>query len=71
MFIQGLKPLSPKDVAEAVLFCATRPTEVNINQIILTPCASFINAGLQERKIVKQKYLYRLHPLLQLQVLHH
>ena len=36
---KGLKPLSPKDVAEAVLFCATRPTDVNINQIILTPLA--------------------------------
>ena len=36
---KGLKPLSPKDVAEVVLFCATRPPEVNINQIILTPLA--------------------------------
>jgi 3-hydroxy acid dehydrogenase/malonic semialdehyde reductase len=36
---KGLKPLSPKDVAEAVLFCATRSPEVNINQIILTPLA--------------------------------
>ena len=36
---KGLKPLSPKDVAEAVLFCATRPADVNINQIILTPLA--------------------------------
>lgn len=36
---KGLKPLSPKDVAEAVLFSATRPTDVNINQIILTPLA--------------------------------
>jgi serine 3-dehydrogenase len=36
---KGLKPLSPKDVAEAVLFCATRPKEVNINEIILTPLA--------------------------------
>jgi len=36
---KGLKPLSPKDVAEAVLFCATRPKDVNINQIILTPLA--------------------------------
>ena len=33
----GIKPLSPKDVAETVLFCATRPQNVNINQIILTP----------------------------------
>ena len=36
---KGLKPLSAKDVAEAVLFAATRPKEVNINQIILTPLA--------------------------------
>ncbi|MCU0331855.1 MAG: SDR family NAD(P)-dependent oxidoreductase [Ignavibacteriaceae bacterium] len=35
----GIKPLSPKDVAEAVLFCATRPQNVNINQVILTPLA--------------------------------
>ena len=33
----GITPLSPKDVAEAVLFCATRPPNVNINEIILTP----------------------------------
>jgi 3-hydroxy acid dehydrogenase / malonic semialdehyde reductase len=36
---KGLIPLKPKDVAEAVLFCATRPDAVNINQIILTPLA--------------------------------
>jgi len=36
---KGLKPLSAKDVAEAVLFAATRPKDVNINQIILTPLA--------------------------------
>jgi 3-hydroxy acid dehydrogenase/malonic semialdehyde reductase len=36
---KGLKPLTPEDVAEAVLFCATRPNNVNINQIILTPLA--------------------------------
>ena len=36
---RGLKPLSPADVAEAVLFCATRPENVNINEVILTPLA--------------------------------
>ncbi len=36
---RGLKPLSPEDVAETVLFCATRPKHVNINQVILTPLA--------------------------------
>jgi 3-hydroxy acid dehydrogenase / malonic semialdehyde reductase len=33
----GIKPLSPIDVAETVLFCATRSQNVNINQVILTP----------------------------------
>ena len=36
---KGLKPLSPKDVAEAALFCSTRPNHVNINEVILTPLA--------------------------------
>jgi len=35
----GIEPLSPKDVAETVLFCATRSQNVNINQVILTPLA--------------------------------
>jgi serine 3-dehydrogenase len=35
----GIKPLSANDVAETVLFCATRPANVNINQVILTPLA--------------------------------
>ena len=34
---KGIQPLSPFDVAEAVVFCATRPTNVNINEVILTP----------------------------------
>jgi serine 3-dehydrogenase len=35
----GIKPLTANDVAEAVLFCATRPNNVNINQVIITPLA--------------------------------
>lgn len=34
---KGIIPLSPSDVAEAVIFCATRPANVNINEVILTP----------------------------------
>lgn len=34
---QGLQPLTGKDVAEVVLFCATRPPHVNLNEIILMP----------------------------------
>lgn len=34
---KGLTPLSGKDIAEAVLFCATRPPHANINEIIIMP----------------------------------
>jgi serine 3-dehydrogenase len=36
---EGLQPLTPDDVADAVIFAATRPRHVNINQIVLTPLA--------------------------------
>jgi NADP-dependent 3-hydroxy acid dehydrogenase YdfG len=32
----GMTPLTPKDVAEAVAFCATRPPHVNIGEVVLT-----------------------------------
>lgn len=34
---QGMTPLTADDVADAVLYCATRPSHVNINQIIIMP----------------------------------
>ena len=36
---KGVDPLAPQDVADAILYCATRPKHVNINEIILTPVA--------------------------------
>lgn len=36
---EGVNPLKAEDIAEAVLFCATRPEHVNINEVILTPLA--------------------------------
>jgi 3-hydroxy acid dehydrogenase / malonic semialdehyde reductase len=36
---KGLIPLSADDVADAIIYCATRPAHVNINEIILTPIA--------------------------------
>ncbi len=36
---QGLKPLKGEDVAEAILFCITRPPHVNIHQVRILPTA--------------------------------
>ncbi len=36
---QGMKPLVGKDVADAVLFCVTRPPHVNVNQVRIVPTA--------------------------------
>ncbi len=33
----GMTPLTPADVADAVVWCATRPPHVNIDEIILKP----------------------------------
>ncbi len=35
----GFEPLRPGDVAEAVLFCATRPPHVNVREMVLMPSA--------------------------------
>ena len=32
-----MTPLSAADVAETVLFCATRPAHVNISEVIMWP----------------------------------
>ena len=34
---EGMTPLTPDDVADAVVYCATRPARVNIQQIVMTP----------------------------------
>lgn len=36
---KGLTPLTGKDIAEAILFCATRPPHANINEMIIMPSA--------------------------------
>ena len=36
---KGIKPLTGDDVAEAVLFCASRPPHVNIHQLRIMPTA--------------------------------
>ena len=34
---EGIDYLTPEDVAEAILFCATRPPHVNIGELTITP----------------------------------
>ena len=47
---EGLTPLSAEDVAEAVLFCATRPSHVNINEVILTCTAQASSTQIYRKK---------------------
>jgi 3-hydroxy acid dehydrogenase/malonic semialdehyde reductase len=46
---EGLKPLSPDDIADAVLYCATRPPHVNVNEVIIMPVAQ-ASATMVHRK---------------------
>ena len=39
MVYEGLKPLSPDDVADAIVYCATRPAHVNIDDLLIMPQA--------------------------------
>jgi serine 3-dehydrogenase len=36
---QGLTPLSPDDIADAVVYCATRPPHVNVSEMLIMPTA--------------------------------
>jgi serine 3-dehydrogenase len=36
---QGLTPLGPADIADAVVWCATRPLHVNVSDIVIWPTA--------------------------------
>jgi len=36
---KGIDPLTAADIADAVIYCATRPKHVNINEIVIMPSA--------------------------------
>jgi serine 3-dehydrogenase len=46
----GIEPLTGRDVAEAVLFCATRPPHANIRELILMPSAQAAAVHLHRRR---------------------
>ncbi|MEE4271129.1 MAG: SDR family oxidoreductase [Thermoanaerobaculales bacterium] len=43
---QGLEPLTGADVADAVIFCATRPPHANVREMILMPSAQAASVHL-------------------------
>ena len=47
---EGVIPLSAEDVAEAVLFCASRPSHVNINEVIITTTAQASSTHIYRKK---------------------
>jgi len=46
---QGLTPLSPDDIAAAVVYCATRPPHVNVSELLIMPTAQ-ASATLAHRR---------------------
>jgi 3-hydroxy acid dehydrogenase/malonic semialdehyde reductase len=36
---KGMTPLTPEDIAEVIVWAATRPSHVNISEVVLTPVA--------------------------------
>ena len=34
---EGVDYLTPEEIAEVILFCATRPPHVNIGELVITP----------------------------------
>jgi NADP-dependent 3-hydroxy acid dehydrogenase YdfG len=36
---QGMTPLTGDDIADAVVYCATRPPHVNISELVVMPTA--------------------------------
>jgi len=46
---QGLTPLGPDDIADAAVWCATRPPHVNVSEVVVMPTAQ-ASATLVHRK---------------------
>ena len=46
----GMTPLSPEDIADIILFCATRPPHVAIQELIVTPTDQAHSTMVHRRK---------------------
>ena len=47
---EGLFPLNPEDIADAVIYCATRPLHVNIDEIIIMPAIQASPMHIKRKK---------------------
>lgn len=48
---EGLQPLKPEDIAETIVWCASRPAHVNINEVLIMPSAQ-ANSTTSIRKTI-------------------
>ena len=48
----GLEPLKAEDVADVILFAVTRPSHVNLNDIVITPTAQASATNVIRNKII-------------------
>jgi serine 3-dehydrogenase len=46
---QGLTPLAPDDIADAVVWCATRPAHVNVSEVVVMPTAQASTAVVSRK----------------------
>ena len=46
---QGLTPLGPDDIADAVVWCATRPAHVNVSEVVVMPTAQASTALISRK----------------------
>jgi NADP-dependent 3-hydroxy acid dehydrogenase YdfG len=46
---EGIEPLTPDDIAETIVFCASRPAHVNISEVLIMPTAQ-ASATMMHRK---------------------
>jgi NADP-dependent 3-hydroxy acid dehydrogenase YdfG len=47
---RGLQPLTPEDVADSIVWAATRPAHVNIDEIVLRPLAQATSTAVHRRE---------------------
>ena len=47
---EGLSPLNPEDISDAVIYCATRPLHVNIDEIIIMPAIQASPMHIKRKK---------------------